>query len=769
MVGHELALNIISIPMRSHTASTGAFGTCFQSANELAGEGHGRVASSLKTLSRWAARLLALAGVLVLLGWLFRSEALMRVFPGFVAMNPLTAACFITTGVALTCFWSAESKPSLLKSRLGQVLADVLILVGLLKLLDYMFGWNFRVDQVFFHGALESDHAGVPNRMAPNTALNFLLSGFVLLLLCSPGHHRSRLAQNLSLVVAFQSLLALLGYVYSANYLYGVGSYIPMAVHTAGLFLLLSLALLFAQTDAYEVALFVSNTPGGCIARRLLPFAFAVPALLGALRLWGEKLRIFNPEFGVTLMVLLCIAAFTALIWWNAVVLNRADRRRCRAETELKKAHDELEIRVQERTGELLKTNEALRAEIAERHRAEQRIREQAEEQKKLEEQFLRAQRMESLGALAGGIAHDLNNALVPILMGSQLLHDNDDNKAERQACLELIGSSAQRCTQMVRQIVNFARGSRGQTAAFQLRHLITEMTKIARDTFPKAISVRSQVETELWNIEGDATELHQVLMNLCVNARDAMPQGGQLTLAAENINLAADAVRARPDARPGRCILLSVSDTGTGIPPEVVTRIFEPFFTTKGPDKGSGLGLSTVANIVKKHRGFVEVESEVGKGTTFKIFLPATESAQAEEATPKHTALPEGRGELILVVDDEQVVLELAKTTLVNYGYRVLTAPNGLEALACFEAHRDEIRLLVTDTDMPFLNGLNAIQAIQKIKPHIPIIVASGATRDTHHLRRIDTTHLIALGKPYNVDQLLHAVAAALKVCAKG
>lgn len=382
---------------------------------------------------------------------------------------------------------------------------------------------------------------------------------------------------------------------------------------------------------------------------------------------------------------------------------------------------------------------------------------------KEMELQFLRAQRMETIGDLASGIAHDLNNALVPIVIGSQLLSEDLHDETERRNFLELIRASAQRCTQMVRQIVSFARGSRGQAGLLRIDSLVAEVARIASGTLPKSIAVQSRVGAGLWPIQGDATELHQVLMNLCVNARDAMTTGGNLTFSARNQVLTPEDVRPDEKIEPGNFVVLSVADTGSGIPPAILPRIFEPFFTTKAPEKGTGLGLSTVAIIVRRHRGTIRVESKLGAGTEFKIFLPAEAVAQAAEPALPVRLPRAGQGELILIVDDEQLVIELARTALENYGYRVLTAPNGLDAIACFEAHRNEIKLLLTDTDMPLVNGIDSIRAMQKIRPDIPIIVASGGRRDTELLEKADIGRITTLGKPYQVDELLHAIENAL------
>jgi signal transduction histidine kinase/ActR/RegA family two-component response regulator len=556
----------------------------------------------------------------------------------------------------------------------------------------------------------------------------------------------------LSLALAFISLVPLVGYIYRASYLYRIGSYIPMALHTAALFLLFALGVLFAQTDSGVVALFTSKTPGGAVARRLLPFAFGVPIFLGALTIWVDNTKIYPGEFGITIVVVGSSAIFTGLIWWNAKLLNHADYQRREAEEQLQKAHDNLELRVQERTAMLNDANTTLRTQIIELQKAEEKIREQSE-------QVLRSQRMESIGKLAGGIAHDLNNALTPIIVGTQLLRDNKSD-TDRNKLLDVIYASANRGAAMVKHIITFARGSKSQSQQVPLSQLVNEMAKIIRETFPKSILINANLGKEFWNVSGDATELHQVLSNLCVNARDAMPQGGELTLKVENVALSQETKSVSADIPPGCYVVLTIADTGTGIPPEVLPRIFEPFFSTKAADKGTGLGLSTVIEIIKNHNGYVQIHSEVGKGTEFKIYLPASKSAVMAKSNEPEKPLPVGHGEMILLMDDEATVRQLTQTTLQNYGYRVVTAMSGLDGITAFEEHKDEIKLLVSDTDMPFLDGIVAIRAIQKLKPEIPVIITSDNQRDEDQLKRIDTNHLTILEKPYTVEQLLNAVA---------
>ena len=309
-------------------------------------------------------------------------------------------------------------------------------------------------------------------------------------------------------------------------------------------------------------------------------------------------------------------------------------------------------------------------------------------EKKQLESQFLRAQRLESLGMLAGGIAHDLNNVLTPIIGIAQLLPIKLPNlDPQTQKLLQIVDDSAHRGAGLVKQILSFTRGIEGKPATTQISHLLAETQKIIHQTFPKNIELSLDLSKDLWSITADATMLHQVFMNLCVNARDAMPDGGTLSIVAENSNIDENYARIHIDAQVGAYVLVTIADTGIGIPPELVDRIFDPFFTTKEIGKGTGLGLSTVIGIIKSHHGFIDVYSELGNGTRFKIYLPATDASEAIITNDAPPLL--GQGELILVVDDEVAIREITKATLETHGYQTLIASDGIEAIALYAEHK--------------------------------------------------------------------------------
>jgi two-component system cell cycle sensor histidine kinase/response regulator CckA len=380
-------------------------------------------------------------------------------------------------------------------------------------------------------------------------------------------------------------------------------------------------------------------------------------------------------------------------------------------------------------------------------------------EKKMLENQFLRAQRMDSIGTLAGGIAHDLNNVLAPIMMAVQMFRKRltDEHSQRLLASLE---SSAKRGADMVKQVLTFARGAEGERGVLQPKHLIREMENIVKETFPKSIQIETNTPKDLWTISGDATQLHQVLLNLSVNARDAMPDGGTLSLSAANVYI--DEHYAQVGAQPGPHVVITVSDTGSGIPPEIIDRIFDPFFTTKGLGVGTGLGLSTVHSIIKSHGGFLNLKSELGKGTEFKVYLPANEAVDVQQPPEGDSDIPVGHGETILVVDDEVAVCNVTRATLESYGYHTLVSHDGREAVTLFERHKGEIKLIITDMMMPFMNGPEMIRAIRDSEPNIKIVGMSGLAGGAADLD--DGMVEAFLPKPYSAEKLLRTIDTVLK-----
>jgi two-component system, cell cycle sensor histidine kinase and response regulator CckA len=384
-------------------------------------------------------------------------------------------------------------------------------------------------------------------------------------------------------------------------------------------------------------------------------------------------------------------------------------------------------------------------------------------EKRKRDALALRNQRLESIGTLAGGIAHDLNNVLAPILMSIALLKlkVSDDSGRKLLATLEL---NAERGAQLVRQVLAFGRGAEGDQMLVQPMHIAREIQQIVRDTFPKTLKFELKAERSPWTLTGDPTQLHQVLLNLCVNARDAMPNGGTITMRIENTVLDETYSSMNPEAKPGPYVAISVADTGTGIPAAIRDRIFEPFFTTKDIGKGTGLGLSTSLGIVQGHGGFITVASDVGKGSTFKIYIPANVIfAAAETASTKPAEPQRGHGELILVVDDEEPILEVAKSTLERFGYRVETALNGATAVSVYVRHMASVAVVITDMAMPIMDGSALVAALRAINPGVRIIGSSGFEEGgISAAAKAGIREFIP--KPYSAETMLRTIARALQ-----
>jgi PAS domain S-box-containing protein len=380
-------------------------------------------------------------------------------------------------------------------------------------------------------------------------------------------------------------------------------------------------------------------------------------------------------------------------------------------------------------------------------------------EKKQLESQFLRAQRLESLGMLASGIAHDLNNVLTPIIGIVQLLPLKMTNlDPQIQRLLEILNDSAHRGADLVKQILSFTRGIEGKPTNVQIGHLIAETQKIIQETFPRNIDLLVDLPTDLWLAAADATLLHQVFMNLCVNARDAMPKGGNLSITAENLEIDENYARMNLDADAGAYVVVTIADTGTGMPPDVIDRIFDPFFTTKDVGKGTGLGLSTVMGVIKSHHGFISVYSEIGKGTRFKVYLPATDDSTLDPTIKNELLF--GKGELILVVDDETAVQEVTKATLETHGYKTILANDGIEAIALYAEKKDKISAVLLDMMMPSLDSVTIIRTLSKLNSQVQIIAMSGLVTNESVTKMTNEGVKAFLAKPFTAHELLQPLA---------
>lgn len=383
-------------------------------------------------------------------------------------------------------------------------------------------------------------------------------------------------------------------------------------------------------------------------------------------------------------------------------------------------------------------------------------------EKKRLEAQFLRAQRMESIGTLAGGIAHDLNNVLAPIIMSIDLLRLSVNQKTDIEL-LDQMDASAHRGADLVRQVLSFARGVGGRRININPAYLLKEIAKIVKETFPKSITIRSHQAADLSMVSGDPTQLHQVLLNLCVNARDAMPEGGTMSLLAENIEISASQANQMENATPGHFVRFIVEDTGAGIEKEILGRIFEPFFTTKEVGKGTGLGLSTVLAIVRSHGGFIQVESAPEQGSSFHVYLPACVQVIESPAGQSGNKVPRGNGEYVLVVDDEAPVRSVLKNALETHGYHTLVAENGAEGLALYEREKHRIRVIITDMMMPVMDGPAMVAALHQLKAEQPIIAISGMTESVNIGRATAAGVNHFLAKPFAAETVLNVLHETL------
>lgn len=626
--------------------------------------------TAYRTIARLGALLLVLLGSLVLLGWLWNVGFLTTVLPGRITMKPNTAIGFLLLGAAL--FLLTRSRQTRSTQLWCAASAALVALVGLLTLSEYVFHANLGIDQLLFKDLVQ---LSFPGRMAHITAFNFFIAGLSVLLLVFSEKH-AKLSQTLAALTGLSALFAIVGYLYGVPLLYGSVEYTSMALHTGVGFLVGSLSLLFCRPGLGLMAVLTNSYPGGWLARRLLPVTALVPALLGGAcihsRLFSSDVRL-----NIACLVVAQIVLFMTLVWILAFVLNRAEAEKAVAQDALARSEKLLQ----------------------------------------------QSQRMEAIGLLAGGVAHDFNNLLAVINGYSDLLLERGDLPDADRRSLEQIKQAGNSAASLTRQLLMLSRQQVVEPVVLNINQTVGALDKMLRRLIKENIEFSFVLDPQLDRVKADPGQIEQIVLNLVVNARDAMPHGGSLRIQTKNV----EKVDAHADASPSRFVLLEVTDTGTGMDPQTQAHMFEPFFTTKAVGKGTGLGLATVYGIVKQSSGHIEVQSTLGRGSSFQIFLPAEVQAGAiVEAGKDNNAEAVFSGETVLVVEDAEPLRQLICGALSASGCNVLSAPQGQEALRIVN-QKGVIDLLVTDVIMPGMNGPALAKQVRALRPEIKVLYMTG------------------------------------------
>ncbi len=625
-----------------------------------------------RTVARLGGVLLLILGALVLLGWLWNIGLLTTVLPGRMAMKPNTAIGFLFLGLALYMLTRSE------KTRITQIWcaasAGVVILIGLLTLSEYLLQADLGIDQLLFKDLAQSPF---PGRMAHITAFNFCIAGFSVLLFAF-SEKRANISQVFAATTGLSALFAVIGYLYGLPVLYGSVQYTSMALHTGVGFMICSVSVLFCYPDLGLMSVLTNSYQGGWLARKLLPVAVLVPAGLGAVcihsRLFSSDVRLNIACLVVSQMVL-----FVALVWILAFVLNRAEAEKATAQDALARSEKLLQ----------------------------------------------QSQKMEAIGLLAGGVAHDFNNLLAVINGYSDLLLERIDLPEPDRRSLEQIKQAGNSAASLTRQLLMLSRQQVVEPVVLNINQIVGNLDKMLRRLIKENIQFSFVLDPQLDRVKADPGQIEQIVLNLVVNARDAMPNGGALRIQTKNVEKTAP--QSGPESSPGRFVLLEVTDTGTGMDQQTQAHIFEPFFTTKAVGKGTGLGLATVYGIVKQSNGHIEVQSALGRGSSFQIYLPAETQAGAVVEPGKDATEAAFSGETILVVEDAAPLRDLICQALSVSGCTVLSASEAQEALRILNQQKGVIDLLITDVIMPGMNGPALAKQVRALRPETKILYMTG------------------------------------------
>ena len=670
-----------------------------------------------------------IVGALVLMDWFVDFRFFRQPVPSAASMMANTSLSLILCGAGLLL---RLRRPA---SGAATVLAAMVAIIGAATLAQYVFGWDLGIDRWLI--ADPPPDLLHPGRMSWMSALLLLLLGSALAM----SQRWVRASHCAALVALLGSTIVTVGYLYDIRELVGIREYTTTAPHTAGLLVLLAVGVLFLRLDEGVMAALSSDTLGGRMARRTLPATIAVPILLGWLRLEGERAQLYPGHLGPPLIVFGTMVLLSIVVWLNARRLDDADARRRDAEDEMRRANETLEDRVAVKTAEALQ-NQARAAEAAERLRA--------------------GQRMEAMGRLAGGVAHDFNNTMTVITGYTELLLARTPRDEESHRPLEEIRKAGVRCSSLTRHLLAFSRRQVLTPSLTDLNVVVADLGEMLPMLIGEDIEVVIERGSDLWPVRADSTQIEQVIVNLVVNARDAMPEGGRVTIRTGNIDVTPSGPGAQPELGAGSYVQLTVIDSGRGMDEETRARAFDPFFTTKPVGQGTGLGLSTAYGVITQSGGSIHLDSAPGCGTTVRIYLPRASGVVT--AAPSVLAQPLERGaETVLLVEDEEGLRQLLKTVLEGAGYQVLEAGNGRQALDLSSAHDGPIDMLVSDVVMPGMSGRELVERIAPLRPEARVLLISGYTHTAGFEHTIEKAGAAFLQKPFTPDVFLTRVREAL------
>jgi PAS domain S-box-containing protein len=784
---------------------------------------------SFEAVATLIAAVVVVSGLAVLLGWLLEVDTLKSVVPGLATMKPNTAICFILAGASL--FTRLKFTGQKL-SRYGTVGAGFVLLICGLTMLQYLTEWELGIDNLVISSSDEPGDISNLGRMAPLSALNFVLLSVALILIDRGGWRP--VEDSLVLIPALASVLALVGYIYDVSSFYSVVQYASVALHTAILTFALASGILFARPKRGLMAIISSHTTGGIMVRRLLPASLILLIVLGWLRLMGQRMGLYNAEFGLSLLIVTMIVIFSLLILWIGAAISRLDEKRQTAERLMRDSEETYRLLFETnphpmwvydvKTLAFLAVNDAAVAhygyseaeflsmtiadirpvedvpllmdavrtltpeattKVMRRHkkkdgtvidvegssrelsflgrRARLVLASDVTERRRLEDQVRQSQKMEAVGRLAGGVAHDFNNLLTAIIGYSEIvlsrLGDLDPLRRE----VEEIEKAGKRAADLTTQLLAFSRRQVLQPRVLNLNAVIADLSKMIRRLLGEDIELVTELSFNVGAIKADPGQIEQVIMNLALNARDAMPNGGRIAIETRDAILDEKYAESHFDVTSGSYVQMSVSDTGAGMDSQTVAQVFEPFFTTKEKGRGTGLGLSTVYGIVKQSCGHIAIDSVPGKGTRFDLYFPKVED-QVDGQTPPPTVVDEfGGSETILVVEDESIVRKLAREILQRSGYVVLEAANGGEAMQIFQQPGTTIDLLITDVVMPGISGRELAGELETAGCNYKVLFMSGYTDDAIVRHGILDANIPFVQKPFTPRALLKKVREVL------